>query len=339
MLNIITGKHDTYCQGLLSKTAVLARLIPLSNEQDIYVKIAVISDIHGNIPALEAVTADIEKWQPDQVVVDGDIVNRGPLSRDCFEWVLARQARKGWHIVRGNHEDYVLECATNGTTMGPDYEVRQFAHWAYEQVADYLSVIARLPEQYSAFAPDGTELRVVHGSMRDNRDGVYPKTSDTELRKQIAPAPKIFVTGHTHRPLIRQIDGSTVVNVGSVGASFDGNRELSYGRFIWTSQVGWQANIVRLPYDFARIEQDYAASGFLAEAGPLAQLMLVELRRAGGLIYRWASRYQEAVLAGKINLEASVRAVLRDEDLRPYLGAPGWTLADLLGEKYENGRV
>jgi diadenosine tetraphosphatase ApaH/serine/threonine PP2A family protein phosphatase len=243
-----------------------------------------------------------------------------------LEWVLARQASDGWQLVRGNHEDYILECAEgNGRLSGPQYELQKFAYWAYRQVADYLPVIATMPPQFSFFAPDGSELRAVHGSMRDNRDGVYPKTSDGELREQIAPAPKIFVTGHTHQPLIRQIDGTTVVNIGSVGASFDGDRQVSYGRFTWTSRTGWDANIVRLPYDFARVEQDYETSGFLEGAGPLAQLMLVELRRAGGLIYRWASRYEKAVLAGEISLETSVRAVLGDEDLRPFLGAPGWS--------------
>jgi hypothetical protein len=167
----------------------------------------------------------------------------------------------------------------------------------------------------------------MHGSMRDNRDGVYPQTTDAELREQIAPAPKIFVTGHTHRPLTRQVDATTVVNIGSVGAPFDGNRQLSYGRFTWTTTRGWQSEVVRLPYDYERIEQDYTNSGFLDEGGPLAQLMLVELRRAGGLIYRWASRYEKAVLAGEIGLEESVREVLCDDDLRPFLGTPGWSAA------------
>ena len=95
---------------------------------------------------------------------------------------------------------------------------------------------------------------------------------------------------------------------------------------------------MRLPYNFAQIEEDYQTSGFLTEAGPLAQLMLVELRRAGGLVYRWASRYQEAVLAGEISLEDSVRAVLGDEDLRPYLGSPGWSAASVLVAEKENDR-
>ncbi|VAW42907.1 hypothetical protein MNBD_CHLOROFLEXI01-2207 [hydrothermal vent metagenome] len=289
-------------------------------------KIAVISDIHGNLPALETVTADIEQWRPDCVVVNGDIVNRGPLSRDCLQWVLNKQATDGWELVRGNHEDYILECAEpNSPTSGSAYQVRQFAHWAYQQVKEYVPILAGLPDSYAACAPDGSELRIVHGSMRDNRDGVYVETKDDELREQIAPAPRVFVTGHTHHPLIRQIDGTTVVNIGSVGASFDSDRRLCYGRFTWRTTGGWSVDLVRLPYDYDRLEQDYKTSGFLDEAGPLAQLMLVEHRRASGLVYRWASCYQSDVLAGKISMEASVRAVLEDEDLQPYLGTPGWT--------------
>ena len=297
-------------------------------------KIAVISDIHGNLPALEAVTADIEQWQADHVVVGGDIVNRGPSSRDCLEWFLQKRAGDGWQAVRGNHEDYVLECAAvNGSAAGPRYEISQFAHWAYLQVADYIPVLENLPESCSIFAPDGSEMRVLHGSMRDNRDGIYPQTSAAELREQIVPPPALFVAGHTHRPLTRQIDQTTVFNVGSVGASFDGDRRLSYGRFTCTAERHWQSEIVRLPYDYDRVEQDYKTSGFLSEGGPLTQLMLVELRRAGGLIYRWASRYQKAVLAEQITMEESVQAVLRDEDLRPFLGKPGWSAAALVPQK------
>ncbi|MCP4417763.1 MAG: metallophosphoesterase family protein [Chloroflexi bacterium] len=289
-------------------------------------KIAVISDIHGNIPAMQTVIADIEKWRPDRVVVDGDIVNRGPRSRDCLQWVLDKQDKEGWEIVRGNHEDYILECdSVNAPISGPEFEVSRFAHWTYQQLTEYLSALANLPESCSIFAPDGSEMRIVHGSMRDNRDGVYTETKDDELRKQIAPAPRIFVTGHTHRPLIRHVDDTTVVNIGSVGASFDSDRRLCYGRFTWNASKGWDVELVRLSYDFARLEQDYKTSGFLDGAGPLAQLMLVEHRRASGLVYRWASRFQSSVLAGEISMEASVRMVLEDEDLRPFLTVPGWT--------------
>ncbi len=288
-------------------------------------KIAVLSDIHGNLPALQTATQDIESWQPDLVVVDGDIVNRGPLSLDCLEFVQAKQRTADWRVVRGNHEDYLLACdRPDAPRSGPEYELWRFAFWAHDQLNGHLAVLQTLPNQFSWTAPDGSEFRVVHASMRNNRDGIYADSSDDVLYQQIAPVPGVFVTAHTHRPLIRRFNDSLVVNVGSVGAPFDRDTRASYGRFLWTHD-GWQSEIIRLPYDVAQTERDYVESGFLDEAGPLAQLMLVELRRAGGLIYRWAKRYQDAVLAEEIDLADSVRELLHDEDLRPFLGAPGWT--------------
>jgi len=98
-------------------------------------KIAVLSDIHGNLPALERVVEHIDAWQPDRVVVNGDIVNRGPRSRDCLLLLQERQQRDDWVLLKGNHEDYVLECGRpDCATDSPAYEVERFAHWAYQQL-------------------------------------------------------------------------------------------------------------------------------------------------------------------------------------------------------------
>ncbi len=288
-------------------------------------KVAVISDVHGNLVALETVAADLEQWQPDVVIVDGDTVNRGPRSLQCLDFVLAKQAVADWRLVKGNHEDYIIDCnRPDAPVAGPDYEVRRFAYWTYKQLNGKIAILQQMPDGASVFAPDGAELRAVHASMQNNRDGVYPETTDEALRQIIGTPPAVFVTAHTHRPLLRMIDGTQVVNVGSVGASFDGDRRSGYGRFQWHEQTGWQAELRRVAYDWQRMEEDYLQSGFLDGAGPLAQLMLVELRRAGGLIYRWATRYQDVVKRGEMTMEESVRLVLGDEDLRPYLGLPGW---------------
>ena len=201
----------------------------------------------------------------------------------------------------------------------------RFAYWAYQQLNGEVQFLKTLPKKFSWFAKDGSEFRVVHASMKNNRDGIAENSSDEVLYEQIAPVPAVFVTAHTHRAFIRHFNDSLVVNVGSVGSPFDGDRRASYGRFTW-DRSGWQAELRRLDYDTAQTERDYVESGFLAEAGPLAQLMLVELRRAGGLIYRWATRYQDAVVAGEIDIADSVRELLKDEDLKPYLGSPGWKL-------------
>jgi putative phosphoesterase len=290
-------------------------------------KIAVLSDIHGNRPALQAVTKDIEAWQPDQVIVNGDIVNRGPCSQAVLRFVLEKQVREGWRLLRGNHEDFLLRCGQpNSDLRGPTYEINRFVRFAYQQLNGELEALANMPDRFSWFAPDTSEFRVIHASMRSNRDGIYREMDRDELRQRIAPAPAVFVTGHTHQPLIRQIDETLVVNVGSVGAPFDLNWRPSYGRFVWRRQSGWQAEITRVEYDRALIEEDYVRSGFLEEGGPLAQIMLVELRRARGLIFYWASKYEEAVTRGDISLEESVKRILRENEIRPYLGPPGWVL-------------
>lgn len=291
-------------------------------------KIAVISDIHGNFVALQAVLKDLEEWEPDGVIVNGDTVNRGPRSLDCLNVVLEKQATDGWRLVRGNHEDYIMDCSQNGiSATGPDFEIRRFAYWAYRQLGEQALHLLDMPSVASIFAPDGTELRAAHAAMQDNRDGIYPDTEDEHVRQQIAPAPAVFATAHTHRPLIRQVDETLIVNTGSVGSSFDGDRRSCYGRFTWSEQAGWQAELRRVPYDWEAMERDFVESGFLHEAGPLAQLMLVELRRAGGLIYRWAKRYYDLVQGGEMTMEESVRLVLSDEDLRPFTGPPGWNLS------------
>ncbi len=287
-------------------------------------KIAVLSDIHGNMPALVAVADHIKRWQPDQVVVNGDMVNRGPRSDACLEFLMQKAERENWLLLRGNHEEFIARCADlTQTESDPEYELLQFAHWSYHQVKEQVSYLASLPEQYEWQAPDGQVVRVTHASMINNRDGLYPAMSDDDLRKRITPAPAVFVTGHTHRALIRQIDNSLVVNTGAVGAPFDDDRRASYAQLTWCEQTGWQAEIIRIPYDYEQIERDYIESGFLDEAGPLAQLMLVELRKATGLVYLWAARYQDALLAGEIGMEESVQALIEEvverKEKRPYL--------------------
>ncbi len=290
-------------------------------------KIAVLSDIHGNLPALEAVSADIALWSPDKVIVNGDTVNRGPLSGACLRYVLQRRDSVGWVLLRGNHEEYLLECARpDFPTSGPDFELNRFAYWAYQRLNGQVGQLAHLPTRFTWVAPDGREIRVVHAAMNSNRTGLYEELTDDELIERIIPAPAVFVTAHTHQAFVRQVQGTLVVNTGSVGSPFDRDWRPSYGRFTWDAISGWHATVERVLYDRSAIEEDYVSSGFLAEGGPLAQLMLVELRRSGGLIFRWASRYQEAVLDGSISLEESVHRILLDEDVRPFVGAPGWDI-------------
>ena len=269
-------------------------------------KIAVLADIHGNMPALERVAAHIESWKADQVIVAGDVVNRGPQPRACLQFVEEWQHMAAWQVVRGNHEDYVLvHAGPDAPKSGPEFEIYRNSYWTYRQLEGKVDSLKTMPFQVSLPGPDGREVRVVHASMRGNRIGIYPETPAALLGRLIAPPPVALCVGHTHRPLVRQLDNTLVVNAGSVGMPFDGDRRAAYAQLIWRNGR-WQAEIVRLDYDTARTEEQFYDSGFILGAGPLAEIMLLEFRQARSHIHLWLAHYEPLVLVGEMTMAESV---------------------------------
>jgi predicted phosphodiesterase len=287
-------------------------------------KLAVLSDIHSNSAALQVVAQHIEDWQPDHIIVAGDLVNRGPRPLECLRLVQS----KGWPMLLGNHEEYVLKHdAPNEPRSGPLFEVRRSSYWTYQALGGDMAPLRAMPFRLDLRDPDGGDICLTHASLRGTRDGVYVHTPDAELRAQMgmpdsaptpAPtlpgspspqpprSPAVFCVGHTHMPLIRQLDQTLVVNAGSAGLPFDGDPRASYAQITWQKNR-WKARIVRLEYDRARAAQDFVDSGFLDNGGPLAQLMLIELHSAHSQLYQWTVRYEKAVLAGQISLADSVQ--------------------------------
>lgn len=273
-------------------------------------KLAVLADIHANWQALQAVAAHIERWQPDGVVVAGDVINRGPSPAECWDFVLHQQRECGWQLVLGNHEEYVLHHAhPREPVAGPWIQIWGSSLWTYQRLNGDVSTLEVLPFQHSRRMPDGSEARVVHASMRGTRDGIFTMTPDKVLRKQIAPPPKLIVVGHTHVPLIRSIDETLVVNVGAVGLPFDGDQRACYAQLTWHA-TEWQAAIVRVDYDQVQADRDYDETGFVDEAGPIALLIRDELARAKSNLFEWTRDYEAAVVAGELSMAEAVRRFL-----------------------------
>jgi predicted phosphodiesterase len=91
-------------------------------------RLAVLSDIHGNLPALEAVLADMKPFAVDQVVIAGDVVNWGPFSADVMERVTC----ENWAIIRGNNEFYLLEY--NTPRQPEHWQSYTLLPWLYHQL-------------------------------------------------------------------------------------------------------------------------------------------------------------------------------------------------------------
>lgn len=282
-------------------------------------KLAVLADIHGNWPALEAVAADIARWQPDMVLVNGDVVNGGPSSDVCWRFVRERQAADGWLVLRGNHEEYVVGWSRPDQPMaGPAYELSRLSHWTFQQLGGEVTELAALPERWQWIAPNGSRLVAMHASLLGNRAGLYPHTSEADAARMVDTAADVFVTSHTHIPLQRQTGPTRVINTGAVGLTGDGDTRAAYGRLTWERANDWQLRIRRVAYDTDAAERAFTDSGFLAEAGPLALMTLVELRTARDAKTRWTAIYRPAILAGSISVEDAVYEFLDQPEFRPY---------------------
>lgn len=240
-------------------------------------RIAVISDIHGNLPALAAVMADLEEQVPDEVLVAGDLVGRGPGGRSVVERIVAT----GWPVLMGNHEELLLTVRDGrlpsnleGTAMGA--AVQWMAAELNDAAADF---VRDLPFSLRATSAPAA-LLVVHGSPAGVSDGLGPWTSDALLEKHAATTDaEVLVCAHTHRPLDRTFDSGRVVNIGAVGLPFNRVPKAHYSIFtIGGERVEVERRVVE--YDREAAVDLYRRSGFAEHSPVIAALLEREVRTA-----------------------------------------------------------
>lgn len=276
-------------------------------------KWAVLSDVHGNVAALEEVIEDIEAWQPDRVVVNGDLVNRGPYSLAALR--LVQTHFPGAVFIRGNHENFVIKSADEIATKRVDesdplFDLKRFSHWTAQQMGKAVDEMRQWLDHLDITESDHASIHITHGSRRGDRDGIHPETVDEELPEKLGDPRHLFVASHTHRPFIRDFEGTLLVNIGSVGAPFDGDPRSSYGRFLHR-EGRWQAEIIRIAYDRERTVKDFEQSGMLEQGGPLARMMLRELQDATMHIGPWMREYHPRVIAGELSVDEAVNDYLQ----------------------------
>lgn len=269
-------------------------------------RVAVFSDVQANLQAMQAVVEDIRHWRPELVIMAGDLVNRGPDNAGCLELFDTLRRRHGWLPVQGNHEEWVLRCLDEGPKSAIDAQMRRFTDWAAAQIGqERRPLLAGWADHLCFHGPEASWVHVTHGSMAGNRAGISQSIPDEMLDERLPEDVSLFVGGHTHKVHHRRYRGIEVVNVGSVGSPFDRDERAAYGRFEFRNG-GWRTELVRLPYDRAATDRAFEDSGFIDGGGPLARIIYEEWKRADLLIRFWGQRYQAAVLAGEISLEASV---------------------------------
>lgn len=253
-------------------------------------RIAVLSDIHGNLPATETVVKDIESQGVDGIIVAGDTVS-GPQPQETIDLLRSLRA---W-MIRGNGEDYLL-AYDKGSAPEAWYVSDQWAsmRWTYERLdGATLGFIASLPGQ-RVVSMDGTEpIRVVHGSPQSPTEFLFPDgdvetiamyrevgllapdREPTRLEEVLAEVKEaVVVCGHSHVPWKQERNRWLVVNAGSVGAPNNGDVRAQYALLSWEGDR-WEATHRAIGYDLGWIRAAYEESGYLVEGGVFARACLV----------------------------------------------------------------
>ena len=229
-------------------------------EVDEMIRIALLSDIHGNSVALDAVLTDIEaQGEITFYWVLGDLVALGPDPVG----VLERLARLSNAIyVRGNTDHYVVtdeqpppsvDTVRTDLSLLPLYRmVARQTGWTQGAIASagWLNWLAALPFEQRLVSPDGTRLLAVHASPgRHDGVGVHPNLNEAELRHLVSGCEADLVcVGHTHWPMDIHVDGINVVNLGCVSNPTPPDLRASYV-VLEADASGYHIRLRRVDYD------------------------------------------------------------------------------------------
>ncbi len=255
-------------------------------------RVAIFSDVHGNLTALEAVLADIEKQAPDFTYFAGDLCLFG--ARPGATLTLLREHQ---HILPlyGNTDEWLWQVPE----ITPDMSEKKKAHtqylqasatWAKAQMSDDdLEWLETIPfaHRLSPSTNRKDDLLVCHANPQDVNAPIFPTAEEQQLRvgevqkaqsdEEIRPLLQntnvgIIAFGHVHFPNVRQVDDIILANISAISIPQDGETRARYGLLTWSKANGWQVERHHVTYDLS-IEQAELAKSQPPNWEKLSQLL------------------------------------------------------------------
>lgn len=240
-------------------------------------RLAFLADIHGNLPALEAVLRDLRSTAPDQVFLAGDLVNRCPWNNEVMD-VLADA---GWPGIVGNH-DLVVGRIHTQHNMPPFTDRQRFRSlwWTAETLhPHHLQTLRRLPAARRIDLRPFPPIRLFHGSPGNMFLGLYPEMEGETIAALLdGVAEPAVVCAHTHRPMARRTSGWTIFNGGSIGLPYNSDPRAQYLLLDAVIEQGihrWEPCFRQVEYDHSDLRAAFATSGMLTATGVVGELHLL----------------------------------------------------------------
>ena len=231
--------------------------------------LALISDIHGNLLALDAVLGQLDADAHDAVICLGDVAATGPRPHVT----LGRLRERGWPVLLGNADAWLLDPRDPDPRDDDPFlrQVRELDRWCAAKLdKDDRAYLRSLPKTLRVELGEAGALLCFHGSPRSFNELLVATTPDDELDAALqGTTAKLLAGGHSHQPLLRRHRDRLLVNPGSVGIPYE---RVDAGRITRTppwaeyALVRWDGAAVelswrRVPLDNAAVVADYRASG------------------------------------------------------------------------------
>jgi predicted phosphodiesterase len=227
-------------------------------------RIAVLSDVHGNATALEAVRKALKKDKPDAVIVAGDLVMNGPEPAAAVD-ALREMEEAGATIVQGNTDiavaDFDYSAAFPWLTDGVPDTFRAAAEWAHDELGDErLGWLRRLPAERRLML-DETMVLACHASPGSQTQGFDGQLDPSVVLERISRTDaRVICCGHTHLPEVRDLGWKVIVNAGSAGYVFDGDPTASWA-LVEIDGDEVRADIRRTEFDTMTVSNAISARG------------------------------------------------------------------------------
>lgn len=228
-------------------------------------RVAVLSDIHGNLVSLDACVADLEaQGGADAIVVAGDLCLDGPKPRK----VLQRLEQLGAQCVRGNKDRYIADAGDQKFAAIEDAQIT----WTRSDLGEkWLAWMRDLPFALR-IGEDHNQLLVVHANPKSDDEHLWPDADEATLERMLSDEPAVAIAfGHLHLPYVRMWRGRMLVNVASAGLPKDGDPRACYAIFT-EREGGWQVKHRRVPFDVKKVATQLADCGIPGSADLIATL-------------------------------------------------------------------
>jgi putative phosphoesterase len=214
-------------------------------------RLAIISDLHSNIYALERVLEDIENRDVDRVFCAGDLVGYAPFPNEVVEKIREEDIR----TVQGNYDNAV---GNNKITCGCDYKTEReekiglsSLNFTGEETSEENKEFLRDLPQNLELEVDDYEVLLVHGSPRKLNEYLYAESE--ELVEVVAELEEdILICGHTHLPYHRLVGEKHVINVGSIGKPKHGNSNSVYA-IVEVKNENVRVEFIEVPYPVEKV--------------------------------------------------------------------------------------